>query len=495
MKKKEVVFVIMLFLAVLGLRLYFAFQSPHFSYDSYFHLRIIEQIAENGHLLTSDSLSYGGRTIIVLPLFYYILGLLGWVFPLPLVTKVVPHVFLSLLPVIIFFIVRKITTQIGAAFFSAVISAFVPVLFADTLYSLSPTMLVLPFVFLTLFLFLHIDEKSSVVFFVILVTALSLLHPSSALLITGLIGYLVVSRLEKFRLEKTELELIFFTTFVFLWLLFIFYKRAFLFHGLTLIQQNIPIEIVSRYFTHISFTSALVQIGIIPLVGGIFTIYKYLFNMKNKPLYMYISLGISVTILLWFRLLQPTLGFVYLSVCLCILSGPAYVSVVRYFRKTRISSLSPFFIGIIWLLIVPIMMVPTIYLSEQKEGISAPVFDALLWLRENTSADSVVLGAPHEGHAIAAIAGRKNVMDDYFLLIGDADERLVDVKRAFITPFATEAAKIFEKYDVDYVLVSRDTRAVYSISSLAYKDEECIREVYNKDGTTIFHTRCRITVV
>ena len=494
MKKREVVIIGLLFIAVFLLRIYFAFKNPHFSYDSYFDFRIIEHIAETGKLLTFDPLAYGGRPVIVLPLFYYLLGLLAWLFPLQLVLKVAPQLFLSFIPVIVFLIVGKITNESNAAFFSALLSVFVPVIFVDTLYSLSPITLAIPLLFFILFIFLHIEKETSVLFFVLVITALSLIHPSGIILLIAFLGYLLVSMIEKLKLEKAEVELIFFSIFVFLWLMFIFYKRAFLFHGLALLQQNIPQEIVSRYFTHISFTGALVQIGLLPFFGGVFAIYKYLFNIKNKSLYMYISLAISVTLLLWFRLIQPSLGFIFLSVCLCILSGPAYVFLIRYFKKTRISHFAPFFTLVIWLLIIPLMVIPTLYLAAQKGSLSPPVYDAMIWLQTHTPEDSVVLAAPHEGHALAALSDRKTVIDDYFLLITDAEERLNDVTRAFTTPFATEAAKLFGKYDVDYVLFSKEAKAAYSITYLAYKNEDCMNEVYNQNGVVIFNTRCRIKI-
>ncbi|MBI4153245.1 hypothetical protein HY497_01865 [Candidatus Woesearchaeota archaeon] len=493
MKKRDVVLLGLLFLTVLSLRIYFAFKTPYFSYDAYFDLRIIEHIAETGRLSVQDPLAYGGRTVIVLPLFYYLLGLLAWIFPLQLVAKAAPQFFMSFLPIVVFLIVEKITQKSPVAFFSAVLSAFVPVVLVDTLYSISPITLVVPLLFLALFVFLHIDKKTSAFYFVFIVAALSLVHPSSAILIIALIGYLFISMLERLELEKPELELIFFSTFLFLWLLFIFYKRAFIFHGFALLQQNIPSEIISRYFTHLSFAGALVQIGLLPLIGGVFALSKYLF-IKNKQLYMYIALAISVTVLLWLRLIQPSLGLIFLSISLCILSGPTYVYLVRYFNKTKLSYLYPLFIITAWLLVIPLLVVPTLYLAGQERGIPDPVYEAMIWLKENTPEDSVVLAAPPEGHALAGIAERKTVIDDYFLLIKDADGRLSDVNRAFTTPFATEAAKLFVKYDIDYILFSRDAEAAYSITSLAYKDEECINKVYDRNGVAIFRTRCRVEV-
>ena len=68
--KKEYWILIAIFVLTLTLRLSLAFYFPNFTYESYFHLKQIEQITNNGFPTYQDPLSYGGRTLVFLPAFH-----------------------------------------------------------------------------------------------------------------------------------------------------------------------------------------------------------------------------------------------------------------------------------------------------------------------------------------------------------------------------------------------------------------------------------------
>lgn len=496
MKRWEVVLLVLLFVIPLAARLYFVSSTEYFSPDAYFPIRLTEHIAEHGIPLHDDALSYGGRTLLVPPLFPYLLAFFSFIFPASFVFKVVPQLFISLLPIVIFFIVQRVTARSDAAFFSAVLSAFIPIIFSKTLFSVTPLALALPLTFFALLLFISPPRKTTLVLFIISVVALSLLHPSSIFLVTGLLGYLILSRIESIHLEKSELELIFFSTFISLWIQFLLYEKAFLMHGFALVRQNIPPAILSTYFTDVSLFSALIQIGVIPLVGGILCVYKYILKIKNKYIYMYIAQAISLIIFIWLRFIPPPLGFMYLGVCLCILSGPSYISFVSYVKKTRFLHASSLALCGIILLIVLSLVVPSMYFArtERDATVSPSLYMAMLWLNNRTQSGSTILAAAPEGHLIAAVAERKNVLDDYFILAPHSDERLVDVGRMFTSLFPTEAVALFEKYSVDYILITNTTMTLYGVRDLPYRDASCLSRVYDRGDVRIYRSRCDIEV-
>jgi len=94
--------VIGLFVLVLAIRLFIAFQSPYFNYDAYFSLRQAEHITTTGLPLYNDPLSYGGKTQLFAPLQYYVLAFFSLILPLTLVAKIIPNIFASLLVVLIY---------------------------------------------------------------------------------------------------------------------------------------------------------------------------------------------------------------------------------------------------------------------------------------------------------------------------------------------------------------------------------------------------------
>ncbi len=109
MDKKAAVWLALIVLGTLAIRLLFAFSTPAFTYDSYFHLRQVEAITETGFPRFQGELSYGGRDMRFLPFFHYIAALFTLFFPLELVGKILPNVLLSLLPIVVYLITREIT--------------------------------------------------------------------------------------------------------------------------------------------------------------------------------------------------------------------------------------------------------------------------------------------------------------------------------------------------------------------------------------------------
>ena len=491
MEKRTIFFLLLLFVGTLALRLALVAQTGTFAPEGYFYFRQIEHMASEWEMLSTDALSYGGRPVIASPLFLLIMAVSYFFFPSVATLQIIPQVFVALLPVTVFLTVREMTRRSDAAFFSALMSAFIPVVFAETLFSLSPLTLSLPLSFLLVYFFL----RSSAVPFIVCAIALALTHPSSIIPIFGFLFYLIIAQLASFRVERSELELILFSTFFTLWVHFLFYKKAFLLHGLSFIHQNIPVALLSRYFTEISLHIALLQVGVYPLLWGIASVSKYLFKTKDKLTFPILSLSIVVTLFLWLRFITPSAGFMYLGVCLSILAGPMYVEAASYFAKTRFSRFAPMAAVILFLLIIPSLALPSIYFAGQQKAVivSPALADGLLWIRSNSSPHEVVLAVPSEGFVVASIAERKSVMDTNFLLAPNADERLADVERMFTTSFPTEAVALFNKYDVDYILVSPAAQRRFDVDKNLYSIP-CLEEVYNERNVVVYQSHCRLSV-
>ena len=112
-----------------NLRLLLAFLIPNFTYDSYFNLRQVQHIHDTGLPLYNDPLSYGGRELVFLPFFHYLLAGFSFILPLELAAKILPNFFMALLTIIIFYLSKKITNNDSAALVSAFLVGILPVLF------------------------------------------------------------------------------------------------------------------------------------------------------------------------------------------------------------------------------------------------------------------------------------------------------------------------------------------------------------------------------
>lgn len=488
MNKRDVIWIlVLLFLLTLGARLYFTFQTPYFSSDyAYFNLRQVESIASTGLPFYYDELSYGGRELIILPFFHYLLAAFSFIFPLEIIAKILPNIFASTIVFIIYLTVQYITKSRGIALLSAFVGASVPIFFLRTMNSVSVHALAIPLSFLVLYFFMRLKEKRWTYWFVFVFILLMITSPVIVLVVLSLVFYYFLTKIEKLNLEGEEKESIVFSLLLMLWFYFIIFKRAFLAHGFSLIWQNIPAEIISNYFYPITINQAIFHIGVIPILGAVFVAYFYLFQSKNKHLYLFLSLAITLMLLLWANLLKLETGLLYLSICCVILFGVACKQRLDYVENTRIKAYAKLILVIIFVLSVSSLTVPTLYLAAEQK----PSYDlyAFSYLQEQDP-DAVVVASPLDGHAIAYYADKATVTDSNFLLINDLRERIEDTKTIFTGQSKVVAGKFMEKYDVKYIYLSPEARQLYEISALPYEEDECFPLVYS-GSTKLYERRC-----
>ena len=88
--KKENIILFAIFLLVVALRLFLVLQTNNFSSDdSYYNVRIAENLIDK-KLIMHDVLSYGGRDVITLLVFHFILAIFKLIFSSNLVYKILP---------------------------------------------------------------------------------------------------------------------------------------------------------------------------------------------------------------------------------------------------------------------------------------------------------------------------------------------------------------------------------------------------------------------
>lgn len=495
MLKKEYIWLALIFGLVLGIRLYFAFQTPYFSQDAYFNIRQIEHIRNTGWPLFKDDLSYSGRNFLFQPFFQYILAFFNLFMPLNLVCKMLPNIFASCLIFIVYLIAKEITNSKSAALFLSFISGFIPIFFAETVNSVSVYSLVIPLIFFLIYLLIMINKHEKYIsYFIVAIIITALMHPSSFLLIIALLLYVLFIWLEHLKQRRAELELIIFSTILVIWLNFIIYKNAFLIHGQFVIWQNIPKLLLGQYFSQLSILSTLYYIGIIPLVLGIYIIYKYIFKKKNRKIYLLMGFAISTLFLLWLKLIQLKIGLVFFGVILVLLFSKFYSDSLLFIKKTKLSGYKKLFIALLFLVFIFNSIIPTISYTAQaiREAPSKNEIDAFLWLKNNSDEKDVVLASLDEGYLINAVAERKNVIDKNFLLIKDAEQRLEDARIIYTTHYETDAIPLLNKYNVKYIVLSKKSMEDYNIVDLNYRtDEKCFELIYDK-GVKIYKSLCRM---
>jgi len=491
--KKYIKILILIFILALTFRLYFAFQTPNLNHDAYYHLRQVNSIKETGLPIFKDSLSYKGRTSLFNPIYHYLLSLFSLIIPSTIVLKLIPNIFASFLVIINFLIAQKITLNKNTSLFCAFISAFIPIFITETFNTASIYSLVIPLTFLSIYFFMNIYKKKYILYFLITASFLTLLHPYASLLIIGLIIYIVSLNLEQLKPRKQETESVLFLTFLSILVNLIIYKKAFLKHGPYVIWQNIPTAIISLYFAHTNVLEAIIKIGLIPIIFGVYVIYKYIFKQKNKKIYLLAGLALACFFLVWFRLLQPNIAFMFLGTILVILFAQGYQSFFRYLKTTKLTKHKNKFIFLFVLIFIITSIIPSAYFAyaEIRKAPTEKDIQAFKWLKNNTEENTTIAVSLEEGHILNAISERKNIIDTNFLLAPNPAERFRDLRTIYHSRYKTNAISALNKYNIKYILVSDSAKSEFNIQKLNYLDEDCFELVFD-NKTKIYKSLCRL---
>ena len=489
---------IALFISIVLIRLFLAFWMPTFTYESYFHLRQTDHILDTGLPQYHDGLSYGGREMRFLPFFHYFMAFFGLFLPLEIVAKILPNLLISSLIITSYLISRKIYHHETGALLAAFIAGFLPILF--TTNSFTVTTLFVPLTFIVIYAFLNLQEPAGkdyhpskyLYVYIASFLLLSLTSPLAALLLIGFGIYVLLSLLEGKKINRAEIEIMFFSLFLFLWVQFLFFKESLLEEGWSFLWQNVPSGIIAQYFPKFSLAEALVLVSIIPFLAGAVVVYRSLFQIKNQKAFLLISLVIAATLLTWLRLIRFRQSLAFFSVILAILFSSFYLDLEKYFHKTKLAQYQRYLLPTILSLLLISTVLPAINAALLQERPSEEEIGAFRWLWENSPVDTVIVATLDEGHLITYYAQRKNLIDDRFMLVDDAEKRFQDLTSLFTTHFQTQAVEIAEKYRLEYFVLTPSAKEKYNLKEeLPYATKRCFEIAYQNE-TIVYRRLCRL---
>jgi len=483
MKGKTKIWLISIFLVVVALRLFLAFQTKGLDYEAYTVIRQVESIHDTGLPLFTDNLSYSGRIHSFSPVYHYFLASFTFIIPVELVAKIIPNILAALTVIVVFFFAFYFTKDDKLSLVIAGLSGIIPVFFDNSINNASVYTAVIPVFFLTAYFFIltHKDSKNmwKLIPSMILLT---MLHPSSLILMFCFLIYILLISIENFRKSYRETELVLFFLFFVFWVNMTLYKRALLAHGDLIIFQNIPAEIVSNSFRNITFLNSIYSVGFIPLIFGLIAIYAALFVSNSKSLMLVTSISLGVFCLLWFKLISIDTGLIFLSISLIILSSYSIGKAYENLQMTKLKYAHKYFLSL--LILVSIILIIPVVLSSNHDVPSNNDIAALKWMNNNTEENAVIIALPEEGSALSYFSNRKNVMDDDYLMIKKINTRYNDVESLYDDMFLTTALERLSYYSVDYIFLSEYNQRKYNRTDLLFYDESCIELVYPQDLTS-----------
>ncbi|MEM4755675.1 MAG: hypothetical protein QW594_00925, partial [Candidatus Woesearchaeota archaeon] len=329
---------------ILGLVLFFSILvrilllGSSFSDDSsYFHLRLIERIAEERKLSFTDPLSYGGRAYPYPPFFYTLLAVL-FLIAKPAVLFF-PLLVVGLFPLVIFFLSLHITRSEPASLLSAAAAGTLPIFLVSSVNLLSPLHIAMPLFFLCLYFFIRIRLDNAFLYaYLVSFIALTLTSPFVFLFVLLLFVYLVLLRLEEKRIAKKEFELFLFSLFFPSWFYLLLYKDVLFAQGLGILLRNVPPSLLLSHFQGFSLLTFLAALGIVVFVVGFYMLYKIIFSYKDKDLLLLVAgstvllVGMAATLLTLFEGLFFLAGFFSLLVGVFFAKSSSYLEALKIAR-------------------------------------------------------------------------------------------------------------------------------------------------------------------
>jgi hypothetical protein len=486
--KKQQAALAAIFLIILLIKLYSAFQTPNFTSPAYFEKRQIENILQTGFPLSWDPLSYSGREYITTPVYHYLLAGLSYVIGIELALKIMPNLFISLLSILIFMIVKRLTSNPVASLMSAALIGFIPVLSVLTLLTSSPYSLAFLLMFLALYLFVNLESGQNLFYFVMVVLVLPFVHPITVIFLLGLLFYFILVRLDGLPINITELEAALFALFSMTLSLFMQFREALISNGAAIIWQNIPPQILDQYFAGVGILSYISMVGLIPLVFGVYTIYVYTAKVNKPIIQVFIGMTLVLFLLIWLKFIEPNVGLALIAINLIILTGEGLNLFFNYIQQTKFVSSQYIFLLVIVSIFLFTSVNDTIAAqdSEIKQTPNPELLDILNWTGHQTPAFSVIFGDLEFGNFITGIAHRKNIIDDNYILIDKPALILDNINAIKDTKSVVEAVKLLSQYNVDYLLLP--VKSGYSF----LEDRNCFKKSYSNEKYVIYKSLCTV---
>lgn len=478
MKLKPSTILVIIFLLTFIFRLYFAFSIESFSSDeSYFHLRLINYIKENKLPMFYDNLSYGGQRIFYPQLFHILMAIFSFI---PYFLKILPAIIASSLVIITYFLAKKITNDNVSSLLTAFLSAFIPIQIRNSVNQISIYQFIIPVILILYLCLMNLENKKYFNLFLILSFLLPLIHPLSLIFISSLFFYLVLSNTESIFISRYKKEAIIFSFFLILLINFLIYKNLFLQYGLNVIWQNIPSSLFATYFKNLEILEAIYLMGALPIILGSLGIFFGLFKEKDDSIILLTSAILATLFLISIKILNIQIGVLFLSIFLTIISSLTISKIYTYLSLTKFAKFKIHATYLLIILIIGLAFIPSYFVAKSLPNYDHQV-NSFKWLGENTPLTATIVAPIDLGNILTAVAERKNIMDDNFLLAGNTEERFNDINQIYNTAFEIKALESLNKYGATYIYFDDFVKKKYNLTKLRYIDEneKCFGEVKN----------------
>lgn len=481
-----------LFVLNAALRIWLAASLPHPGYDAYWTLRLTDHIVETGQPLVLDPLGFGGRTLRMSPLFYYVLAPFRLVMPAEVFISVVPNLLAATLVIALYRLSMRLTASPAAALFVAALGGLNPFFLQKALVG-DVAALAVPLLLFALDAVLRVPAGEPVGRAVGLGLVLGLLHPIALVFVAGLLLYLLLLKLEGLGVEPREMEVTLFVGLFTLWLQLLLFKPALAAQGLQVLWLNIPRSLLDQQFAAVGLVQVLGALGALAVLLGAIGLYRSVVSGRRRAAALLFALILAVSILLGLRLVPFTTGLMWLGLLLACFAGDALANLAHYLRQTKLPRLArpvTAVLGLLCLLGASLVAVEAAG-RALREAPSDEEFAALGWLAQSTPAAAKIWAPVEEGHLVAYAAERKTAYDLWFFGVPEGPRLYEELEALALTPFEVEAVEGLNRHGITHVYLSPRALAAPG-GRPAFIESSCFALRYNA-SVEIYEVRCAPT--
>lgn len=448
---------------------------------TYLQLRHVQSIEDTKTPLSYEQHTLYERPFLGLPLYPYLLKASSILNPV-LGPYVLNALLFAISIVIVTMICLAFTKSISATLLAAVALGISSAFTTFFLHVHNPFAFALPWLLYLLYTFSHVRKnKKYIPRFIMSVIVLSFIHPIILVVLMCLIIYWLLSLIMHHTIHPHETESLIFTVCFVLWSQFIIYKKAILFHGVSVIWQNIPPSLLADVYTQVTIPAVILALGPVVVLGALLSIIATQWERRQDTLKLFASLLLTCVVLAAFRFLSWDLIMTLIALATVVLFSKSVVLTMHYVERTKASRAA---------YAVPFVILALIFSSVASYAIH-PVHtphieeDAIVYLRQ-VDPTSVLWTDPRTGHEIIYKTGKTVVQNTYFLLESDASARFDAYQKLLNTKSVIQALTHAHEQSATHIIVSNGEDLPHFTT-----DTTCFPVVYN-GATTIIAVRCQV---
>lgn len=493
MNEKKVYFLLFLVsLSVFIIALSTFINADFFSDDySYFELLQAKNIANTGFPDYNNVLVVASNRFVFMPLYEYLLGAVFAFFGSVFSLKVFQALILALIPIGVFRLSYELRGEHFPALLSAMIGAFVPVIWQLSSNSLSkiPLIIVL-MLFSTEFYLKSLANKKFLGLFYVFFIILSLTSNVSILFVCALVFSIFLSSIDNKKINSTEIELLSFCFAVSIFVVIITYGGQISNIGTKVIWLNTPSPVLSLEYQDFNLAQLIYSLGIFPMIYGSYSIYLLTMAQESKKRdYVIMSFVLMGLFLLWLKMVSWKIGFSILGIYLAVQFTDFFISLRSSINKSKIARFKQhiYYVAIVFFVIGS--LVPSLFYvrSSLDKFADQNLLSAMVFLKEKSEDGQAVAIHPSESHLFQYISSRRVVIDSNYIALISPEDRYFGLKKIFTENFETNAREILDELGVSYVFLTLATRKDYNITELAYAKGSPYFEIIYNDGDNLIY--------